>query len=368
MSNDRFEFIFSGADPRHFTRPAALFTAYDKDSAWAILTEVERLRAQGFALAGWISYELGYSCVGLPEPRSGRPALPYVVLGAFHPGESHRGGEPRLREAAFSLTTPRARLSYAEYEARLAQIAEELHRGNVYQVNQTLPFDFTFTGDPAAGFTVLAARTRAPYAAFVRLGDAALVSLSPELFLRFTGGRLTTKPMKGTASLDAIAELRSPKNRAEHLMIVDLLRNDLAKVSERTRVERLFEEELHPTFAALTSTISGDLRPGTPFSAIIRALFPCGSVTGAPKRSAMATIARTERWAREVYCGTIGYLLPNGEGEWNVAIRTLQLDSATGHGRFDLGGGIVADSNAADEWHELEIKGRFLQDGKDSPS
>jgi para-aminobenzoate synthetase/4-amino-4-deoxychorismate lyase len=367
VHNDGFEFIFSGRDPQHFARPAALFTAYDRATAWGILQEVDRLRAQGFAVAGWISYELGYSCVGLSEPRSERPALPYVALGAFHPGESRRSRAPQLQEAAFSLTTPAARLSYAEYAAALTHIAEELHRGNVYQVNYTLPFDFTFIGDPAAGFTALTARTRAPYAAFVRLGDAALVSLSPELFLRFTGKRLTTKPMKGTASLDAIGELRSPKNRAEHLMIVDLLRNDLAIVSDRTCVERIFEEEIHPTFATLTSTISGDLRAGTPFDAIIRALFPCGSVTGAPKRSAMATIARTERWAREVYCGTIGYLLPNGEGEWNVAIRTLQLDSVSGRGRLDLGGGIVADSRAADEWRELEIKGRFLQHGKDSP-
>ncbi len=147
-------------------------------------------------------------------------------------------------------------------------------------------------------------------------------------------------------------------------MIVDLLRNDLSIVCDNVEVARLFELETYPTFATLTSTISGRPRPGTRFADVMRALFPCGSVTGAPKRAAMQTIADLELRARDAYCGSIGYLLPSGYGEWNVAIRTAQLDITRKQGRLDLGGGIVADSTAEDEWQELEIKGRFFETAK----
>jgi para-aminobenzoate synthetase/4-amino-4-deoxychorismate lyase len=358
VSDDAFEFFFSGRSPQHFTRPEAVFAAYGVGEAWGVLHDVECLRAQGFAVAGFLSYELGASCVGLDAPeRSGSARdMPLLLLAAFAPTHSTL---PQS-EDSFTISPLRPRLSQQKYAEVLGEIAHGLHEGDVYQVNATVPFDFTFTGNPRAGFARLLQCTQAPYAAYLRFDAHALVSLSPELFLRFDETSLTTKPMKGTAGLEAIAELSSNKNRAEHVMIVDLLRNDLSIICDRVRVERLFEEELYPTFATITSTISGDLRSGTPFAEIVRALFPCGSITGAPKRAAMQMIANTERWSREAYCGAIGYLLPDGTGEWNVAIRTLQLDCATNKGRLDLGGGIVADSEVASEWRELELKGRFI--------
>jgi para-aminobenzoate synthetase/4-amino-4-deoxychorismate lyase len=350
VSDDAFEFFFSGRSPQHFTRPTAVFAAHDVDEAWAILRDVECLRAQGFAVAGYLSYELGVD----DAARAG--ALPLLMLAAFAP----KRREPPTVGSAFSLGTLRSRLAFEQYAETFARIAEALREGEVYQVNASVPFDFTFTGDPRAGFERLLRHTRAPYAAYMRFDRHALVSLSPELFLRFDGSTVTTKPMKGTAGLDAVGELSSAKNRAEHVMIVDLLRNDLSIVCDHVRVERLFEEERHPTFATMTSTITGDLRAQTPFAEVVRALFPCGSITGAPKLAAMRMIAQTERWPREAYCGAIGYLLPDGTGEWNVAIRTLQLDCASGTGRLDLGGGVVADSSPEGEWRELEIKGRFI--------
>ena len=361
MTDAGLELTFTGRSPHSFAHPEQLFAAYTQKDAWAILGQVETLRARGFAIAGFLSYELGYSCVELPEPahHTRSPDVPYLVLGAF----SNVTTPPQHTDAQdpFIASKLHPRISSAAYRAAFSEIVAGLYLGNFYQINLSVPFDFTYRGDPSAGFTKLLQATNAPYAAFLRYYDTALLSLSPELFLRFDGKTITTKPMKGTASLDAIETLQSAKNRAEHVMIVDLLRNDLSIVCERVAVEHLFDVEQYPTFATMTSTISGILAPHTQFADIVRALFPCGSITGAPKRAAMQTIGRLERHARNAYCGSIGYLLPDGRGEWNVAIRTVQLDCSRGVGRLDLGGGIVADSKSDDEWRELEIKGRFFE-------
>ena len=365
MSDGGLELTFAGTVPQRFTQAQQVFVAHTQSEAWTILQDVERLRAGGLAIAGFLSYELGYSCVGLSEPvrNLSTRALPYLLLGAFESAVLSPGAGTALT-SSFEVHDFQARISQTEYRRSLEVIAAGLTAGDFYQINLTVPFDFTYRGEPADGFAQLCRETKAPYAAYLRFENTALLSFSPELFLRFEGRRLTTKPMKGTASRDALEKLASIKNRAEHVMIVDLLRNDLSIVCENVRVEALFEKELYPTFATMTSTVSGELRADTPFHEIIRALFPCGSITGAPKRAAISKIAELEAQARDAYCGTIGYLLPDGSGEWNVAIRTAQLDCARGTGRLDLGGGIVADSNFEDEWQELEIKGRFFETAK----
>jgi para-aminobenzoate synthetase/4-amino-4-deoxychorismate lyase len=167
--------------------------------------------------------------------------------------------------------------------------------------------------------------------------------------------------MKGTARPDDLSELSNEKNRAEHLMIVDLLRNDLHRVCERVDVENIFSIERYPTFATMTSTISGEPRGGVSLRQIFEAACPCGSVTGAPKRAAMAHIAACEPQARGAYTGSIGYLTPERTGWWNVAIRTMQADRARATARLDAGGGIVSDSIAADEWNEVLLKTAFLR-------
>lgn len=257
------------------------------------------------------------------------------------------------------MTPPAARISQNAYGKTIGAIRSAIRDGEVYQVNYTLPFDFAFSGEPFDAYRLLAKTSEARYCAYVEDGDRALLSFSPELFLQFDDGRLVTKPMKGTAPPDAAGELTNAKNRAEHLMIVDLLRNDLHKVCDGVSVDELFSVERYPTFSTMTSTISGMLRAGTSLSEIFRATFPCGSVTGAPKRAAMTHIARLEAQTREIYTGSIGYLTPQRRGWWNVAIRTLQIDRATGDGRLDAGGGIVTDSEAGEEWREVLLKTAF---------
>ena len=298
--------------------------------------------AAGYYVAGFLSYDSS------PLLALGVYDAPQTVSLEWQPGD-------------FKMGPPAPRISRAQYDNAIQAIQSAIRDGDVYQVNYTLPFDFAFSGDPFEGYRLLAKTSQAKYCAYVDDGERAILSLSPELFLRFDGGRLTTKPMKGTAPLHATGELTNVKNRAEHLMIVDLLRNDLHRICTGVTVDELFCIETYPTFATITSTISGKLDPRVSLAEVVRATFPCGSVTGAPKRSAMAHIARFEPNPREVYTGSIGYLTPQRTGWWNVAIRTLQIDRARGTGRLDAGGGIVSDSVAENEWREALLKTAFVR-------
>lgn len=337
--------VFEG--PVHEWAPRTL------DGALEALAAAENAIDEGYHIAGALSYEFGAQLQGIDAHASSAPLL---LLGAYR--APVRRNLPRNGDR-FAMTPPLSRVGRDVYESRIAHLLERIRDGEVYQVNYTLPFDLGFSGDPFALYRFLARRARARYAAYVEHDDVALVSLSPELFLRFDGTHVSTKPMKGTAPLSNTAELENEKNRAEHLMIVDLLRNDLHRVCEDVHVPRLFEVERYPTFATMTSTITGKLGRAS-FGHIIRAAFPCGSVTGAPKRAAMKHIYSEETQARGFYCGSVGFLSPQRRGWWNVAIRTLQFRSGAPSARFDAGGGIVSDSNAAAEWDEVFLKARFL--------
>lgn len=334
-------------DPLHVWAPHHLEDALDA------LSQADEALNTGHFIAGALSYELGALLNGVAAQESRRPLL---LLGAFR--------APKRRNLArngqrFSMTAPLSRIPRDAYERIVEHLLSRIRDGEVYQVNYTVPFDLGFAGDPFDLYRFLARRARARYAAYVEHDDLAIASLSPELFLQFDSTRICTKPMKGTAPLSNIQALANDKNRAEHLMIVDLLRNDLHRVCTNVRVPRLFQVERYPTFATMTSTIEGDLATNS-FAEIIRATFPCGSVTGAPKRAAMQHIAHAERQARGYYTGSIGFLSPKRRGWWNVPIRTLQFERGAPTARFDAGGGIVSDSNARDEWEEVFLKGRVL--------
>ncbi len=334
------EFLVAiGSEPGlRFERPHAVLRAPTAAEAGAAFDAADAALRDGHWVAGVLEYEGG------------------VRLGIFDPPTDH----PDEARGCYALGRTHASIDRRSYDAAIASIARAIYDGDVYQVNYTVPFGFALDGDPYALYRDLAARARAPYAAYVRDGAEHIVSISPELFLRFDGRRVETKPMKGTTTLDRIEDLSSSKNRAEHVMIVDLLRNDLRRVCTDVRVDSLYDVETYPTFATMTSTISGALAPDVPLAALLRATFPCGSVTGAPKRAAMRQIALLEKRARGAYCGSLGYLSPERRGWWNVAIRTAQIDATTGSGRFDAGGGIVADSDAEGEAREVELKARFF--------
>ncbi|WP_392662470.1 aminodeoxychorismate synthase component I [Amaricoccus sp. B4] len=350
-----------------FAAPVARVTADVPADVPAALEAIEAAQAAGLWAAGYASYELGYVleprlapllpaerrlplldfCLFAAAPGPARPAAPGGVLSAFRP-----------------------RWSREEYAAAFERVADYLRAGDIYQVNLTMPLDGRWEGDPAALAAALAARQPVGFGALVALGETVLLSRSPELFFALDGqGGIEAWPMKGTAPRDtdpardahlAAALAVDPKNRAENLMIVDLLRNDIGRIAEigSVRVPALFEVETYATVHQMISRVRGRLRPGTGLAGLFAALFPCGSVTGAPKVRAMEIIRELEPWPREAYCGAIGWLAPDGRAAFNVPIRTLTL-SPGGAAVLNVGGGIVADSTAASEYEEALWKARF---------
>ncbi|TAM58758.1 aminodeoxychorismate synthase, component I [bacterium] len=349
------ELVFAGTPSRAFYNPLHIVTAERIDDVVPALERVEQALDAGRYVAGFLSYELGTAFLPrLAElPRS---ELPLLMLGIY----DHPVDPPTADGGPYRLTPLISGISRSRYDADIAALLAAIFEGELYQANYSVPFHFGFSGDPWALFQALRRGNTAPHAAYVRWGTRALLSCSPELFLTLEPLRITAKPMKGTAPLDAIEALDSAKNRAEHVMIVDLLRNDLHRICSSVRVERLFEIERYPTFATMTSMIVGDLHPGVDLRELLTATFPCGSITGAPKIAAMQHIARLERRARGPFTGSIGYLAPDRSGIWNVAIRTAHLDLARGRGLLEIGGGIVADSTSQGEWDEVLVKRRFF--------
>lgn len=255
----------------------------------------------------------------------------------------------------------------AAYAHNIATIHELIRAGNTYQVNYTLRATAESYGNPVALYQRLRALQPAPYAALAwHPADGHTLCLSPELFLARDGDRLHTLPMKGTARATGdiaaakAALARDPKNRAENTMIVDLLRNDLSKIAHPhgVNVSDAFHVAQHGEVLQMTSRVNARLRPGTTHAAILRATFPCGSITGAPKRITMQTIAALETSPRDLYTGALGYIEPE-EMRLNVAIRTLQITD--GHARFGVGSGITIDSDADDEYRECQLKAAFLR-------
>jgi len=339
--------------------------------------------AQGW-LAGGIGYEAGHAL----EPR---------LAGLGHaPGSLWFGQFARMDmlEADAALAMLRAaapgrvavgaaepQISRQDFEAMVARVQALIAAGDIYQANVTLPALVAVHGHPAALFARLWAAGRPPLGGLVHRGGGRWwLCLSPELFFRSAelpfpnnGARVVARPMKGTApraadpAADAAlaAGLRSdPKNRAENLMIADLIRNDLSRVAVpgSVKVPRPFAVEAYPSLHQLTSEVVAALADGVRAVAVLEALFPCGSITGAPKLRAMAVIADVEAHARGIYCGAIGWIAPGGrQAGFAVAIRTLSiLPEQPGAARLGLGAGIVADSVAADEWRECLLKGQFL--------
>jgi para-aminobenzoate synthetase/4-amino-4-deoxychorismate lyase len=262
-----------------------------------------------------------------------------------------------------------ARSDYCEAIRKIRRLIAE---GDTYQVNYTFPLVSFFKGDPQVWYRALSAAQGADYCAYLDLGRYKVLSLSPELFFERNGDSIRTKPMKGTIKRgrwtsedDEMAKTlaESPKDRAENVMIVDLLRNDLGKVSiaGSVQVSNLFEIERFETLWQMTSTVESTLQPDVGFAELMAALFPCGSVTGAPKIRTMEIIRELEPFPRGVYTGTIGFIRPGGNCTFSVAIRTVVLDSETGAATFGVGGGITFDSTAEREYEECLLKSSFLE-------
>ncbi|WP_068776149.1 aminodeoxychorismate synthase component I [Paenibacillus sp. FJAT-26967] len=250
------------------------------------------------------------------------------------------------------------------YEQDIRTIHEAIARGETYQVNYTTRLRAGFTGDDLAYYEQLRDAQHGAYSAYLNLGRYRILSVSPELFFEWDGDTIRTKPMKGTAPKTESGEALhgSLKNRAENLMIVDLLRNDMSRIARTgtVRVPELFEIEEYPTLYQMTSTVEARTKPGTTLFDVFQAMFPCGSITGAPKISTMNIIRSLEREPRHIYCGTIGLIQPGREMTFNVAIRTVLVDSDKEQAVYGAGGGITWDSSAVDEYEELLTKSKIL--------
>jgi len=350
-----------------FARCHQMLEARSYEAVPATLAAMLDAQRAGYFLAGYAAYELGY----MFEPRLARlaPLLngPLLQFGVFD--EPQRFDWDSIDDTGY-VGGLSPLWTFDAYAARFRQAIEYIRAGDIYQVNLTFPLIGSWSGDPVALFATLRAFQPAPYGALVALGQETILSLSPELFFETEGSLIRTRPMKGTAPRGASPEedrrgaaslASSEKNRAENLMIVDLLRNDLSRVSEMgsVRVTDLFSVERYPTLFQMTSGIEAQLRQGLQLPDLLRALFPCGSITGAPKIRAMEVIRELEAHPRGVYCGSIGMLHPNGEARFNVAIRTLTL-APSGQATFNVGSGLVFDSEAGSEYDECLLKATFL--------
>ncbi|HJO92707.1 MAG TPA: aminodeoxychorismate synthase component I [Victivallales bacterium] len=256
-----------------------------------------------------------------------------------------------------------------EYDKAIYAVKENIREGNTYQVNYTMRRNAQFSGDTWRFFCELAQSQKADYPAYIETDDFVICSASPELFFRYDNGNIVSKPMKGTAGRrhtteddikEAVKLYHSNKNRAENLMIVDMIRNDLSRISEigTVKVPALFDVEKYPTVWQMTSTVEANSKKS--LTEILKALFPCASITGAPKAYTMKIIADLENTPRKVYTGAIGFITPDSKAQFNVAIRTVIIDKHKETAEYGVGGGITWDSTDSDEYNECIIKTKFL--------
>ncbi|WP_010184399.1 aminodeoxychorismate synthase component I [Sphingomonas sp. PAMC 26605] len=362
-----------GAPARLYRDPVRIVTARTPDEIMPALAELRAARRAGLHAAGYLSYEAGAAF----EPTLGPPPVsdfPLAWFGLFADfAEIAPATVPDLLPdpAGAWIGASRPTIDRSRYDAQFSDVQARIAAGDLYQTNLTHLGQVAVLGDPLSLYARLRGTARAGFGALIDTGAATILSLSPELFFALEGETLTCRPMKGTArrgetpvadAAAAAALAADPKQRAENLMIVDLMRNDLARVARAgsVAVPQLFEVESYPTVHQLVSTVTARIAPDTDALDVLAALFPCGSITGAPKIAAMQAIAGVEQGPRGLYTGAIGRLDASGDAMFNVAIRTLTLPHGATHATYGAGGGIVADSRVADEWDEAQAKTAFM--------
>ena len=367
-----------GAAARLYSEPVDVIETADPGQVIKALERLRAARKAGLHAAGFLHCE---ASAGL-EPTAWRhmpaPDAPLLWFGLFESfqeiaGDSVTSLLPKP-EGAWA-GAPRPAIDSHRYDAQFARVAELIRAGDIYQANLTFRSTIEFAGNPAALYALLRGRAQAGYGALIDTGTRQLLSLSPELFFRLDAGKLVARPMKGTALRGATpdedqklaTELHDdPKQRAENLMIVDLLRNDLSRVARAgsVRVPELFSVEHYPTVHQMVSTVTAELEEGLDAIDALVALFPSGSITGAPKVRAMQIIEAVETAPRGIYTGAIGRLDAGGDAMFSVAIRTLSISKGAEGATLGLGSGVVADSLPQEEWRECLAKGAFVTNGE----
>lgn len=364
-----------GARCRLYDAPLGEIVAHSIDEVAPALAALRAAVASGRHVAGWLSYDAGHALEPKLRPLARRlgegPLLWFGLFDTFRILDAEQRAVFLGDPAAAFLGQPRPRIDRADYLAAAARVKQQLDAGDYYQANLTFGCEVSLTGPPLAAYAQMRARSNAGWGGVVRHPGGWLLCLSPEQFFTLRNGQLEAKPMKGTAPrradpaadrAEAEALAADPKQRAENLMIVDLLRNDLARVAEpgSVAVPDLFAVESFPTVHQMVSRITARLGPGIDAVGVLETLFPCGSITGAPKIAAMAALRTLEPEARGVYTGSMGWIEPNGDAAFNVMIRTLEIQQNAPLARLGLGSGLVVDSVVEDEWAECLLKGKFV--------
>lgn len=363
-----------GDGARLYEAPVRIVAAMTVGEVPGALAALRCAGDEGLHAAGWLTYEAGAALVDHAPAVAGEG--PLLWFGLFDACRSLDADEllALLPDTAGAwAAAPRPLVTRDAYDTALARVLTLIEAGDIYQANLTFAAEVPMLGHPHALYARLRAASAAGYGALIDTGERQILSLSPELFFALDGTRLTCRPMKGTARRDddaaadraAAATLAADaKQRAENLMIVDLMRNDMSRVAApgSVAVPALFAVETYPTVHQMTSTVTAMLAQGRDAIDVVAALFPCGSVTGAPKTRAMQVIAEVEGRARGAYTGAIGRLDANGDAAFNVAIRTITV--VDGAATMGLGSGIVADSRADEEWAECLAKGGFVTAGQ----
>lgn len=357
-------FDFAGYGRRVFQEPRAVFAATDVGSVTAVLQDAERAARAGGWVAGYVSYEAAPAFDPGLAVRGGA-RLPLAWFAVF---DSFKADAPVMAESA---GVEWSRPDEAAYVAAVEAVREEIAAGRTYQLNLTTALEATCPPDLFAWYEALRRAQGSGYHAYIETPGFTILSVSPELFFEKRGSRIVTRPMKGTRPRGRFTEedddvqrelARSDKDRAENLMIVDLLRNDLGRVAQigTVRVSALYDIERYRTVHQMTSRIEAAVSDEIGLVDIFGALFPCGSVTGAPKRSTMELITTLESTTREVYCGAIGIIEPGGAATFNVPIRTVWCDRDSGRAVYGTGAGITYESDAGAEYREIVAKAAVL--------
>ncbi|MFC1541438.1 aminodeoxychorismate synthase component I [Candidatus Latescibacterota bacterium] len=351
-----------------FVNPVKVFVANSIEEVIPCLKNIEELVYNDrMYVAGFVSYEASPAfdeALSTKQPDT----FPLLWFGIY--------SQPEISEkvslsnsSAYSFGEFKPSVSKEEYEKNIERIKELIAAGDTYQVNYTYRLNTAFHGDSQALFRNLVAAQQEGYAAYIDTGRYVICSASPELFFRIENNKLVSRPMKGTAARGkTLAEdklladwlYNSEKNRAENIMIVDMIRNDMGRIADigSVKVTRFFDIERYPTLFQMTSTVESTTN--ATISELFTALFPCASITGAPKPRTMEIISEIETTPRRIYTGSIGYFAPDSSAQFNVAIRTVLIDTETGIAEYGFGGGIVWDSDSIDEFEECQVKSRIL--------
>ncbi|HKP15510.1 MAG TPA: chorismate-binding protein [Gemmatimonadaceae bacterium] len=352
-----------------FTEPLAVCRANSIDRVVAVLDEADRAAHHGRWVVGFVSFEAAAAF----DPAFERPHAPSLPLAWFAefaaPDAPSDDGGASLHgdETGPAELTPASPVSEVQYAEAVRRIHAYIDAGDVYQVNLTVPFTAPQRTSPRAIYERMRRAQGGAYSCLIDIGDACILTASPELFFERRADRIHSRPMKGTAPrglhplADAAARhrlLQSEKERAENVMIVDVVRNDLGRIANigTVHVDALCHAERYPSVWQLTSTVGAELRRGVSLAEVFGALFPPASVTGAPKIRATSIIHELETAPREIYCGAIGIVRPGGDATFNVAIRTAWTAADSGLLHLNAGGGITADSTAIGELREVGAK------------